>query len=130
MQHRFEVGKRPVVHVRRRQLDVAQRRRTEREPVKLLIEELAAAEVERRAAAHSGAELGYAGVGEGLAAQERAAVTAGALGLVAEEEQGTSFLLRSQRRIVVLQIAIEGRVGPGECLSLEGGDRRGGVLEA
>src|SRR6185312_1152036 len=104
-------GERPVVHIGRRQLDVAQRRRAEREPVKLLIEELAAAEVERRPGPHSGAKLGYAGVGEGLAAQERAAVTAGALGLIAEEEQRAALLLGGQRRVVVPQIAIEGRVG-------------------
>jgi len=38
-------------------------------------------------------------------------VTAGALGLVAEEEQRAALLLGGQRRVVVLQIAIERRVG-------------------
>src|SRR5207249_9470998 len=41
-----------------------------------------------------------------------------------------SLLFGGQRRIVVLEIAIERRVGPGERLGLEGSDRRGGVLEA
>ena len=57
-------------------------------------------------------------------------MAAGAAGLVTEEEQGAALLFGGQRRIVVLEITIERRVGPGEGLGLEGGDRRGGVLEA
>src|SRR5256885_7924014 len=130
MQYRFERGERPVVHVGRRQLDVTQRRRAEGELVELLVAELSASEVQRRTPSCPRAELWHAGVGEGLASEQRAAVTAGAARLVAEEEQGAALLLGSQRGIVVLEIAIERRVDLGERLHLEGGDRRGRLLEA
>src|SRR3989454_10463551 len=107
MQHCLERGKRPVVHVGRRQLDVAERRRAEGKLVELLVEELAPPQVQGRTASHPGPKLRHAGVGEVLAAEQRAAVAARTAGLVTEEEQGTALLFGGQRRIVVLEIAIE-----------------------
>src|SRR3989449_4930874 len=57
MQHCLERGKRPVVHVGRRQLDVAERRRAEGKLVELLVEELAAPQVQGRTASHPGPKL-------------------------------------------------------------------------
>src|SRR5438046_5098138 len=107
MQHGFQRRERPVVHVGRRQLDVAKRRRAEGKLVELLVEERAPSQVQGRTAPHSGPELRNPGVGEVLATEQRAAVTARTAGLVTEEEQGAALLFGGQRRIVVLEIAIE-----------------------
>src|SRR6266566_3728686 len=107
MQHCFERGERPVVHVGRRQLDVAERRRAEGELVELLVEERAPSQVQGRTAPHPGPELRLACFGEVLTTEQRSAVAARAAGLVAEEEQGAALLFGGQRRIVVLEIAIE-----------------------
>src|SRR2546427_484969 len=83
---------------------VARRRAGNGRARKVRVAELPETEAERLPGADDGAELRYAGVGEGLAARERAAVTAGAFGLVTEEEQRGAPLLGGQRRVVVLQI--------------------------
>src|SRR6266576_3413673 len=107
MQYCFERGERPVVHVGRRQLDVAERRRAKFKLVELLVEECAPSQVQGRTAPHPGPELRHAGVGEVLATLQRTSMAARAAGRVAEEEQGAALLLGGQRRIVVLEIAIE-----------------------
>src|SRR6266571_9559017 len=104
MQHCFERGERPVVHVGRRQLDVAERRRAEGKLVELLVEKRAPSQVQRRTASNPGPELRHAGVGEVLATQQRTSMAARAAGRVTEEEQGAAFLFGGQRRIVVLEI--------------------------
>src|SRR2546430_873702 len=96
-----------LVHVGRRQLDVAERRRAEGKLVELLVEERAPSQVQGRTAPHPGPKLGHPGVGEVLATEQRAAVAAGAAGLVTEEEQGAALLFGGQRRVVVLEVAIE-----------------------
>jgi len=107
LQHGFERGERPVVHVGCGELDVAQGGRAESKLVELLVDELPTSEVERRAASCSGAELRHPGVGEVSTTQQRPAVAAGAAGPVTEEEQGTPLLLGRQCGVIVLEIAIE-----------------------
>src|SRR5258707_34488 len=68
-------GERAIVEIRRRELDVAQRRNPERELVELVVEELTAPFVERRALTHAGSELGDARIREVPSAQERPVVT-------------------------------------------------------
>src|SRR5438034_5202710 len=50
----FERGERPIVHVGRRQLDVAERRGAEGKLVELLVEKRAPPQVQGRTAPHSG----------------------------------------------------------------------------
>src|SRR5439155_1321164 len=88
--------KRSVVHIRRRQLHVAERRDAEGETIEFLVEELAATEVERRAAPRPGAELRHAGIGEPVPAEQGPRMTAAAARFVAEEEQRPALLLRGQ----------------------------------
>src|SRR5256886_123928 len=100
----------------------------EREFVERLILEAAAPQVQGRRVARPRSDLRDASVREAPASEQRAAVTAGALGL-AEEQQRATLLRRRQGRVVAVQVAIERRVGLGEGLHLEGGDRRGSMLE-
>src|SRR3989442_14559045 len=89
---RLERRQRAVVKVGRSQLDVAQRRRAEREPMDLIVGKLAAAKVERCALPHAGAELRDPAVGEGLPAEEGAAVAAHAPRPREEQDRATLLL--------------------------------------
>ena len=117
------------MHVRRRQLDVAQRCHPERELVERLVLEAAAPQVERGRVTRPRPELRHAGVREARAPEERPVVTARALRL-AEEQQCAALLRCRQGCVVAVQVAIERRVGLGERLHLEGSDRGSGMLEA
>src|SRR5258705_8347244 len=102
----LERGIDAIMEVRRRQLDVAQRRHAEREAVGLAVRELAPPQVERRAGTHARSELRRPRVRKVPAAEERTVVTAGAGGQpiqshwivygaeVAEEEQRAALRLR------------------------------------
>src|SRR5437773_4594391 len=123
-----ERGIGPVVEVRRRQLDVAERRDPEGEAVELVVRQVAAAEVERRPRPGAWTELRCAGVREALPAEERPVVAARAYGLL-EEQQRAALLLRRQGAVVPGEVAVERGVRLREGLHLEGSDRGGGVLE-
>src|SRR5207245_9788651 len=94
-----ERGIGPVVEVRRRQLDVAERRDPEGEAVELVVRQVAATEVERRPRSGPWTELRCAGVREALAAEERPVVAARAHGLLGEQARAA---LRPGRQAAVL----------------------------
>src|SRR5207237_7387748 len=127
--HRFEGREGAVVHVRRRELDVAQRCHAEGELVEGLVREIGASAVERRGGRTPRAELRHARVREAPPAEQRPVVAGRALRLP-EEQPPATLLLSGQRRVVVAQVAVERRVGLGEGLHLEGRQRGSGVLEA
>src|SRR5207253_2233554 len=79
-QHGFERRERAVVHVRGRELDVAQRRHAERELIEVLSREVAAAAVERRRLGGPGPELRHAGVREARPAESLSAIAASSFG--------------------------------------------------
>src|SRR5438876_2430187 len=101
-----ERGIGPVVEVRRRQLDVAERRDPEGEAVELVVRQVAAAEVERRPRPGAWTELWCAGVREALPAEERPVVAARAYGLL-EEQQRAALLLGRQGAVVPGEVAVE-----------------------
>src|SRR5689334_24587896 len=123
-----ERRERPVVHVGRGELDVAQRRDAERELIEILGRQIAAAAVERRRFGRPGSELRNAGVREAAPAQQWPAMAARALRF-SEEQACPTLLLRGQGRVVVIQVPVERRVRPGEDGHLERGERLGRVLE-
>ena len=96
--------------VRRRQLDIPQRRHAERELVELIVLELTAAEVERRTPPHAGAELRSSTVGEGLPAKERSVVAARAT-RPSEEQEPAAFLLDAESVVLMTQVMVEGGIG-------------------
>ena len=119
-----------VVHVRRAELDVPQRRDAEAEARRLWTTEAEVlAEVERCVGSDAGPELRHAGAGEALAAEQRSEVARRAARL-REEEECTLLRLVRDRVVVAREVTVEGRVGEREGGPLEGGNGVRRVLEA
>src|SRR5690242_5334146 len=105
MHHRVERRERTIVHVRRRELDISQRRHAELEALSLPGELRRLTKIHRRVRSHAWAQLRHAGTGEALAAKQRSEVTL-RTARFAEEEESALLCFSGQCRAVVSEIAI------------------------
>src|SRR5438552_8899636 len=123
---------RAIVHIRRGELDVAQRRNAKEEARQLRLPAnawIATTGVEGRQRPGSGSELRRSGVRERLAA-EAWPIVALRTPRLAEEEQRAALRVDRDRVVVSRQIAVEGRIRVRERLDLERGDRIRRMLKA
>src|SRR4029079_12287792 len=114
---------RAVVHVRRAELDIAERRHTEEETRKTRRARYAfvtTACIERRGGTGSRPQLRHRHAGETLCAEERTVVARRAA-CGGEEEQGSVLRVEGQRVVLARQVAIEGGIRLRERLRLKGG---------
>src|SRR4051812_17478006 len=105
-QHAFERAICAIVHVRRCELHVAQRRNAKREPrERKLRRQTATAQVERSGGADARSDLRYARVLEALTAEQWTSMTGDAAAL-REEQQASALLVVAERVVVATEIPV------------------------